>query len=652
MKKKKIQKKKTQKKAQKKSTCKKRVSFFALLMIVTEKIAKAIKNGPLGFLFADLYTKCNEKWRNGYIYNLLKKKKQRVREKATFAHIYENSLISKFIAGVSQDIIHSHLRMWGVGLLFFAFSVLLTSMVRYYYLGEGIMDRFIIGVVIVVFSLPLIISRKELGESFLNGRLTRFIITKVLHLNPTRFERSTVPFEGSYFVAILFAVSLGFLTYFSHPIQVINIAVIFVVFALIMSFPELGLIFMMIIVPFANLFPHPTVAVLILLSFTAVGFLVKLLRAKRVVKFELIDVLVLTFSVLLLFGGIFTSGGISSFNSAEIYFAFLLVYFLIVNMYIGKSAIYRAFKILIVTATLVSIVGIIRGGVIDPSLVDLSMFPDLPGRVTVFLDNPNMLGAYLIIAFPLIIGQMIVSRKKISKVMYFIAGGFVIACVIMTGSRGAWIGLIASIITFMLIYNFKNIWLFVGLGLTVPLWQFVIPDYILNRFTSIFTMADSSVRMRINIWKGVWNMAKDNFFTGIGIGERAFRVVYDGYALDGAEVAAHAHSLPLQILVDIGIVGLVVFAVIMLMYSQKCFVEIKQQERKSKSRTMIIAGLSTIIGALVMGLTDNIWYNYRVFIMFWIVVALTVSLSKNNVRERESTRVISNMTSADIEIDR
>ena len=542
--------------------------------------------------------------------------------------------------------------MWGVGLLFFAFSVLLTSMVRYYYLGEGIMDRFIIGVVIVVFSLPLIISRKELGESFLNGRLTRFIITKVLHLNPTRFERSTVPFEGSYFVAILFAVSLGFLTYFSHPIQVINIAVIFVVFALIMSFPELGLIFMMIIVPFANLFPHPTVAVLILLSFTSVGFLVKLLRAKRVVKFELIDILVLTFSVLLLFGGIFTSGGISSFNSAEVYFAFLLVYFLIVNMYIGKSAIYRAFKILIVTATLVSIVGIIRGGVIDPSLVDLSMFPDLPGRVTVFLDNPNMLGAYLIIAFPLIIGQMIVSRKKISKVMYFIAGGFVIACVIMTGSRGAWIGLIASIITFMLIYNFKNIWLFVGLGLTVPLWQFVIPDYILNRFTSIFTMADSSVRMRINIWKGVWNMAKDNFFTGIGIGERAFRVVYDGYALDGAEVAAHAHSLPLQILVDIGIVGLVVFAVIMLMYSQKCFVEIKQQERKSKSRTMIIAGLSTIIGALVMGLTDNIWYNYRVFIMFWIVVALTVSLSKNNVRERESTRVISNMTSADIEIDR
>ena len=65
---------------------------------------------------------------------------------------------------------------------------------------------------------------------------------------------------------------------------------------------------------------------------------------------------------------------------------------------------------------------------------------------------------------------------------------------------------------------------------------------------------------------------------------------------------------------------------------------------------MIIAGLSTISGALIMGFTDNIWYNYRVFVIFWIVVALTVSLAKNNVRERESTRIISNMTSADIEI--
>lgn len=637
---------------QKIKTTKKRVGLFAFLFAIAESIAKFFKRGPIGFFFADLYTKCNEKWKDGYIYNLLRRKKQRLRERATFAHKYEKSLTSKKISSISYSVIHSHLRIWGVGFLFFAFSVIITAMLRYQFLNEDFFERTVIGAVIVVLSLPLIISRKELGEMLLSKRLTRFVITKVLNLNPTRFERSEVPFEGSYFIAILLSVALGFSTYFTHPIFVINIAIIVVLFVLLMSFPELGLVFIMIILPFASLFPYPTLVVLMLLSFSIGGFVVKLLRGKRVIRIELMDIMIVAFSVLLLFGGIFTYGGTKSLHTAEVYFAFLLIYFLIANMYIGKSSIYRAFKILIVTATIVSIVGIVRGGVVDASWVDLEMFGDLPGRVSEFFENPNILGAYLIIIFPLALGEMIVSKKTISRFMYFISAGVIVACTVMTGSRGAWLGLIVATVVFLILYNVRNIWLILTMGLTLPLWQFVLPDYIINRFTSIFTMADSSIQMRIDIWKGAWEMAKDNLFTGIGVGERAFKMVYEGYAEKGAESAVHAHSLPLQMLVEIGIVGFLVFAFIMFMYAQKSFVEIKQGQRKSKSRTMIIAGLSSIVGSLVMGLTDNIWYNYRVFIIFWIVIALTSSLSRNNVRERESTRVISNMTYADLEINR
>ena len=651
MKKNKLQKKKSISKKQVNSTKKKR-GFFALLMAFAETVVRAIKRGPLGFFFADLYIKCNEKWRDGYIYNHLKRRKQKIRERATVAHIYESSFLSKYLSRWTDSIVHSHLRIWGVAFLFFAVSVIGTAMIKYYFLNIDTLELFILGGVIVFLSLPLIISRKELGEALLSKRLTRFTITKVLNLNPTRFERSAEPFEGSYLVAILFSVALGFLSYFTRPMAIINIAILVLLFALIMSFPELGLVFIMIVLPFASLFPNPSLVILVLLGFAICGFVVKLLRGKRVIKFELIDVFVLSFSILMLFGGIFTSGGTKSLHSAEVYFAFILVYFLIVNMYIGKSAVYRAFKILVVTSTIVSIVGIIRGGVINESWVDLSKFGDLPGRVSVFLGNPNMLGAYLLIAFPLALGQMKVSTKKISKVMYFISAAFIFACIVMTGSRGAWLGLVVATVAFLIIYNFKNIWLVLATGLTIPLWQFILPDFLLNRFSSIFTMADSSVQMRLNIWKGTWAMAKDNFFTGIGVGERAFKIIYGEYAVNGAESAVHAHSLPLQILVEIGIVGLCVFGIIVFMYSQKCFVEIKHGNKNSKSRTMIVAGLSAISGALVMGLADNIWYNYRAFIIFWIVFALTVSLAKNNVRERESERIISNMTCADLEINR
>ena len=55
-------------------------------------------------------------------------------------------------------------------------------------------------------------------------------------------------------------------------------------------------------------------------------------------------------------------------------------------------------------------------------------------------------------------------------------------------------------------------------------------------------------------------------------------------------------------------------------------------------------------GALVIGLTDYIWYNYRVFVIFWMVMALTVSLARNNAREREATKTTNNMTNANMDI--
>ena len=652
-------------KIQKKTLTKRRRGLFAFLFAIAESIARAIKRGPIGYLFADLYTKCNDMWKNGWIYNLLRRKKQNMRKRATFAHVYEESRLSKRISSISDSIIHSHIRIWGTSLFFFALSVIGTVVIKYYYFDFLDFEVLNISAIMVFLSLMLMISRKELGEALLGGRLTRFIITNVLNLNPTRFERNETSIRGSYLSAIFFSIFLGFVTYFTHPMLVVNLAIICFLFALTMSFPELGLIFVMLVLPFANVFDNPSIAILVLLSFTACGFFIKLLRGKRIFRLELIDVLVLAFSVLMLFGGIFSCGGTSSLLSAELYFAFIVVYFLIVNMYIGKPSIYRAFKILIATATIVSIIGIIRGGVINESWVDVSMFGDLPGRVSVLLDNPNTLGAYLIIVFPLTLGQMIVSTKKRSKMMYFVSSLLILACTIMTGSRGAWLGMIVATVVFLIVYNFKNIWLVLATFLTLPLWGTLLPGYIINRFQSIFSAVasmlgnssvavsvDTSTQFRLDVWKGALEMAKDNFFTGIGVGQPAFEIVYGNYAVPGTEGVVHAHSLPLQILVEIGIVGLVIFGLIIFMLSQKCFVEIKQGTKKSKSRTMLIAGLSSIVGALVMGLFDDIWYNYRVFIMFWIVVAITVSLSRNNVRERESTRNISNMTTADLEINR
>lgn len=675
---------------------KKKRGFFAFLALIAECIARFFKRGPVGFFFADLYTKCNEKWKNGFIYNLFRRRKQRIRERATFSHIYEKSLISKNMSRRAYDIIHSYLRVWGVGLLFFALSIIAITILKWFVdhnvefaslFSNGFSGFFeelskindpeiyktlVLGVVLVGLSIPLTISKKEFGEALITGKLTRFVVVEVLNLNPTIFERRSSSSDGNYLSAGLFSISIGLLTYILPPSTMVIMLCIGILFLLTAAFPEMGIIFLIAVLPFANAFPSPyqTVLLVIILGFTTFGFVFKLLRAKRILRFELMDVLVIAFGALLFFGGIFTHGDKSSFWSAELYFVFFLIYFLIVNMYIGKSSIYRTFKILVVTATLVAIIGIISGGVINQATFDSEIFKDMPGRVSAFLGNPNVLGAYFAIIFPLVLGLLVFSKRMISKIMYFIAGAFIVVCTIMTGSRGAWLGMIAGTAMFLIVYNFKNIWLVITSLAAVPLGVILVgkalpnDNWLVTRVSTIYNgmiaalgneaalqHIDSSISYRFTIWDNVFEMLRDHYISGVGVGEHAFRFVYEGAIDNGEAVVAHAHSLLLQIFVSLGIVGLVIFILIMFTYGQQCFAEIKRRERSSKSRTMIIAGLASISGAFVVGLTDYIWYNYRVFILFWIVMAVTVALVRSNVRERESAKIVSNMTSANIDID-
>ena len=79
----------------------------------------------------------------------------------------------------------------------------------------------------------------------------------------------------------------------------------------------------------------------------------------------------------------------------------------------------------------------------------------------------------------------------------------------------------------------------------------------------------------------------------------------------------------MEVLTELGISGLVMLIVIMVLFAQNCFTFIRNAN--GQQRMTVAAGLCGIVAALVMGLADNIWYNYRVFFGFWALIALTVA---------------------------
>jgi hypothetical protein len=68
--------------------------------------------------------------------------------------------------------------------------------------------------------------------------------------------------------------------------------------------------------------------------------------------------------------------------------------------------------------------------------------------------------------------------------------------------------------------------------------------------------------------------------------------------------------------VEIGVVGLVVFLALLLVYTQSCFTLHAKESRREK---LLSAGIFCgMLSVLAQGMTDYIWYNYRVFLMFWL----------------------------------
>ena len=104
----------------------------------------------------------------------------------------------------------------------------------------------------------------------------------------------------------------------------------------------------------------------------------------------------------------------------------------------------------------------------------------------------------------------------------------------------------------------------------------------------------------------------------------------------------------MQITVELGIGGAVIFTMLMFLFFQNCFEFIKNSS--GEDRLLVGAGMSSIAAALVMGLFDHIWYNYRVFFIFWVVVGLTVSYISSCRMVRDVDTAKMNKDFAEVEV--
>ena len=588
------------------------------------------------------YSKTSEAFSHSGIRRLFRSKRKRTdrmafRIRHGISSMVEKSVFCRLITALERACLQSSLNSYGIFLLFFG----CFSIVSYYVTASlspenSHMAYLITGVALVLFSLPLFASTRSLAHSLCQSVFFHALLVDMLGLAEERFRSYGQKGEENYLVALVMAVVMGGLTFLYPPYAMLTVAAVLVLVLMIMRDPEVGMLLSVALCPLFALTQHPTLTLLLLVGMTLFSFIVKLLCGKRVFRVELTDTAILLLGFLYVLGGVVSRGGRPSLYSALTYAVLMSIYFMVANLVRSEDGARRMIHLLIVVGTLISLYGLWQRffDTIDVAYVDMSLFSDLGGRVYATWENPNMLAEYLALLLPLIFCRMLQSGRLVRAFGYTLCFALTAFCLVFTWSRGAWLGAAVALFLLLLCLSHKMLsYVLLGVLPAVALTP-LLPERVVRRFASIGNLADSSVSYRLNLWEGVGRMLDDYWLTGVGVGEKAFCAVYSRYALPGIESAMHSHSLYLNVLCALGIVGLAVFAIAVVLWLRRALEYYRFGEWRG-ARLTVLGGVTGIAALLIMGLFDDIFYNYRIFFMFWAVMGLVTAQLRIGERQTE-----------------
>lgn len=295
-----------------------------------------------------------------------------------------------------------------------------------------------------------------------------------------------------------------------------------------------------------------------------------------------------------------------------------LIYFFIINNIKTKDIFSFCLIIFFITASFVSIYLLIQYYGLDPFLSDTK-------RLTSTLGNRNYVSGYLALIFPIAFSFFLIESKKRNKIFYETILLIIYTGIIVCHTRAIWIALFFSLLLFVyLLSHFKinNIlkdnkkWLIILFSLFLLITLIYSTDNPLNRSSitateravSAFDMQGSSLRTRLLIWNSTIDMIKDRPLLGSGLG--TFPLHYLDYQADFLQnnpdymqflgKAAEAHNEYLQIWAEMGIIGLLLFLLIIIIFYRTNLNTIK------KIKT--IEGKIVVIG-LISGVTITLIHS-------------------------------------------
>jgi putative inorganic carbon (hco3(-)) transporter len=309
---------------------------------------------------------------------------------------------------------------------------------------------------------------------------------------------------------------------------------------------------------------------------------------------------------------------------------------------------YLATAVFVLLGALLALVGIL-GGEGSDKLVFLraitsrppAVIRGVPGAEEGF--NPNAVSGCLVLFVPMQIALLATGTlhqmappfgkrwpRWITAAQWIVLVATAGTLVLMQ-SRGAWAGLVAAGLAFLIWHTPKTRLVAVaGVVTAAALWALFGSASVLDRAISRSGAGISeTVSGRVDIWTRALYGIRDVPFTGMGMNtfRRVMPAVYPSPQIAAGKDVAHAHNHLLQAALDVGIPGLVAYAAIWM--GTAALLVLVYRRAANRAHRVIAGGLGAgLIAHFVFGLTDAIPLGAKVGLLFWLTLALCSGLHR------------------------
>jgi O-antigen ligase len=244
--------------------------------------------------------------------------------------------------------------------------------------------------------------------------------------------------------------------------------------------------------------------------------------------------------------------------------------------------------------------------------------------------NRHNFAAFMEMSIAVPLGLMFVGAvQKDKKLLYVTAIALMGIALILSGSRGGLVALLAEIFFLILLTTktkgYNQLILKVGLAVLLVA-TMIFGSMWIGGETSLTRIAETAASEdfsanRTHIWNVTLNIIKNNFIFGTGYG--SFGVAYTPYdSFNGLERVEQAHNDYLQILADAGIIGLIIAGFFIFTLFQTGLKN--AQTSITFRRGVAVGALAGCFAILVHSLFDFVLHTTAVAMMFVTLASLVV----------------------------